>query len=86
MKIVGCDFHPRWQQIAVFDAETGEISEHKLMNGDGEAARFYRCQSKRCSRTARKRAPEFVLDNAFFLIEGYPAMNGLQTSSGWRRG
>lgn len=42
MKIVGCDFHPRWQQIAVFDAETGEISERKLINGDGEAERFYR--------------------------------------------
>ena len=42
MKIVGCDFHPRWQQIAVFDVETGEISEHKLVNGEGEAERFYR--------------------------------------------
>jgi transposase len=42
MKIVGCDFHPRWQQIAVFDVETGEINEQKLMNGDGEAERFYR--------------------------------------------
>lgn len=42
MKIVGCDFHPRWQQVAVFDAETGEIAEHKLLNGDGEAERFYR--------------------------------------------
>lgn len=41
MKIVGCDFHPRWQQIAVFDRETGEVSEHKLLNGDGEAERFY---------------------------------------------
>ncbi len=36
MKIVGCDFHPRWQQIAVFDVETGEISEHNL----GEVSRF----------------------------------------------
>jgi transposase len=42
MKIVGCDFHPKWQQIAVFYAETGEINEHKLTNGDGEAERFYR--------------------------------------------
>lgn len=41
MKIVGCDYHPRWQQIAVFDTETGEINEHKLEN-DGEAERFYR--------------------------------------------
>jgi transposase len=42
MKIVGCDFHPQWQQIAVFDTETGEISEHKLMNNDGQAERYYR--------------------------------------------
>jgi transposase len=42
MKIVGCDFHPRWQQVAVFDAETGELTERKLVNGDGEAERFYR--------------------------------------------
>jgi transposase len=41
MKIVGCDYHPRWQQIAVFDTETGEIKEQKLVNGDGEAERFY---------------------------------------------
>ncbi len=42
MKIIGCDFHPSFQQIAVFDTETGEISEHKLVNGNGEAERFYR--------------------------------------------
>jgi len=42
MMIVGCDFHPKWQQVAVFDAETGEIGEHRLMNGDGEAERFFR--------------------------------------------
>ncbi len=42
MKIVGCDFHPGWQQIAVFDPESGELTEGKLSNGDGEAERFYR--------------------------------------------
>ena len=42
MKIVGCDFHPAWQQVAVFDPETGEITELKLLHGDGEAERFYR--------------------------------------------
>jgi transposase len=42
MKIIGCDFHPSFQQIAVFDTETGEITEHKLVNGNGEAERFYR--------------------------------------------
>ena len=39
--IVGCDFHLRWQQVGVFDADSGEISEHRLLNGDGEAERFY---------------------------------------------
>jgi transposase len=42
MKIVGCDFHPSWQQVAVFDSETGEVEERKLLHGDGEAERFYR--------------------------------------------
>lgn len=42
MIIVGCDFYPKWQQVAVIDAETGEIGEHKLMNGDGQAEQFYR--------------------------------------------
>jgi hypothetical protein len=30
MTIVGCDFHPGWQQVAVFDEATGEIQELKL--------------------------------------------------------
>jgi transposase len=42
MLIVGCDYHPRWQQVAWFDTETGEIGEQKLVNGDGEAERWYR--------------------------------------------
>jgi transposase len=41
MLIVGCDYHPRWQQVAWFDTETGEIGEQKLMNGNGEAERWY---------------------------------------------
>ena len=42
MVIVGCDFHPKWQQVAIFDAATGEIVERKLVNGNGEAEQFYR--------------------------------------------
>jgi transposase len=42
MKIVGCDFHPSYQQVAVFDTLTGEVQEFKLVHGDGEAERFYR--------------------------------------------
>ena len=39
MTIVGCDFHPSWQQVAVFDSETGEIRELKLENGNGGRSR-----------------------------------------------
>lgn len=42
MLIVGCDFHPSWQQVAVFDPGTGEIAACRLVNGTGEAERFYR--------------------------------------------
>ncbi len=42
MTIVGCDFHPGWQQIAALDLESGEVKELKLSNGNGEAERFYR--------------------------------------------
>lgn len=37
MKIAGCDFRPRWQQIAVFERETEEITDHKLRNSDGHS-------------------------------------------------
>jgi hypothetical protein len=42
MIIVGCDFHPGWQQVAVFDSAIGEIREEKLENSNGEAERLYR--------------------------------------------
>jgi len=42
MLIVGCDFHPSWQQVAWVDTETGESGEQKLVNGNGEAERWYR--------------------------------------------
>ena len=42
MMIIGCDFHPSWQQIAWLDTETGETGERKLVHADGDAERFYR--------------------------------------------
>lgn len=42
MVIIGCDFHPSWQQVAWLDTETGETGKCRLVNGDGEAERFYR--------------------------------------------
>jgi transposase len=42
MQIVGCDFHPSFQQVAILDISTGEVRELRLMHGSGEAERFYR--------------------------------------------
>jgi hypothetical protein len=37
MLIIGCDFHPRYQQIAMMDTETGELVERRLEHENGEA-------------------------------------------------
>ena len=42
MMIIGCDFHPSWQQVCWLDSETGETGERKLVHAEGEAERFYR--------------------------------------------
>jgi transposase len=42
MVIVGCDFHPGWEQVAWLDTETGETGEEKLSHLEGKAATFYR--------------------------------------------
>ena len=43
MKIIGCDFHPSYQQIAMLDQGTGEFTEMRLSHqAQGEEARkFY---------------------------------------------
>ena len=41
MKIVGCDLHTRYQQIALVDQETGEFIERRLEHESGEARAFY---------------------------------------------
>jgi transposase len=41
MLIIGCDFHTRFQQIAMIDSTTGELLERRLEHGTGEAERFY---------------------------------------------
>ena len=41
MIILGCDFHPSYQQIAMLDTETGVTTDHKLTHAGGEAERFY---------------------------------------------
>jgi transposase len=42
MLIIGCDYHPSWQQICWMETTTGETGEQRLEHGAGEAERFYR--------------------------------------------
>jgi transposase len=42
MIIVGCDYHPSFQQIAWVDTESGECGEQRLVHSEGEAEKFYR--------------------------------------------
>src|SRR5256886_14647918 len=44
MLIIGCDFHPGFQQVAIFDNRTGEIQERRLLHRE-EAEQFYRSLS-----------------------------------------
>lgn len=41
MFMIGCDFHTRFQQIAMMDPLTGEIVERRLDHESGEARKFY---------------------------------------------
>ncbi len=40
MLIIGCDFHPGFQQVAIFDQETGEVSTRRLEHPE-QAREFY---------------------------------------------
>jgi transposase len=41
MIIIGCDYHPGFQQIAFVDTETGDYGERRLEHSEG-AEEFYR--------------------------------------------
>jgi transposase len=41
MTLVGCDLHARKQQVAVLDAETGEVQEVELSHQGKDVERFY---------------------------------------------
>jgi hypothetical protein len=49
MLIIGCDYHPGFQQIAYVDTETGEYQERRLKHPE-EAEKFYRALRNKASR------------------------------------
>ena len=48
MKMVGCDVHTRYQQIAMLERETGELVERRLEHESGEARRSIPAVVDRC--------------------------------------
>ena len=65
MLIIGCDFHPSFEQIAFCDTITGECGQRRLEHG-GEAEAFYRslqgaatpnCCSTCCSSSVSRGSP-----------------------------
>jgi len=41
MVLIGCDFHPSWQQVCWLDLETGETENRKLVHEPGAVEKFY---------------------------------------------
>jgi transposase len=58
MMIIGCDFHPRFQQIAFLDGETGEYGDLRLSHVE-EAERFYRSLAGRRVRIGAEATGNF---------------------------
>jgi len=58
MMIIGCDFHPRFQQIAFVDQESGEYGERRL-NHPEEAEQFYRSLAGRQVRIGAEATGNF---------------------------
>lgn len=42
MVLIGCDFHPSWQQVSWLDRKTGEAGDQKLVHEPGAVDKFYR--------------------------------------------
>src|SRR5258707_8726263 len=42
MILIGCDFHPSWQQVCWLNMADGETNNQKLVHASGDAEKFYR--------------------------------------------
>ncbi len=69
MIIIGADFHPEFQQIALVDTGTGEFQEKRLGHPE-EAEKFYHALAEwRAPRSARTSSPKKVIDTADVVRE-----------------
>ena len=48
MLIIGCDYHPGFQQIAFVDTDTGELEEKRLVTGKKRSSFIADSRGRRC--------------------------------------
>ena len=73
MLIIGCDFHPGFQQVAIFDNLTGEIQEKRLQRRD--------CAEQLLARLVRLRREELEAERGPVLGEDVLNVHGARTFS-----
>jgi transposase len=70
MMIIGCDFHPRFQQIAFIDQETGEYGERRLSHPE-ESEQFYHSLAGRQVRVGMEATGSYRWFQRLLVSQGY---------------
>jgi len=68
--IIGCDFHPRFQQIALIDQETGEHGKRRLSHRE-EAEQFYCSLADRQVRVGMEATGSYRWFQRLLVSQGY---------------
>jgi transposase len=75
MMIIGCDFHPRFQQVAFVDQQTGEYGERRLLHR-GEAELFYRALAGRGVRVGMEATGSYHWFRRLLSEQGHELLLG----------
>jgi hypothetical protein len=79
MKIVGCDLHTRYQQVAMLDEETGELVERRLEHESGEARAFYTELGRLAQVSAGQSIDRVLVFVCTLRSGGAPGLAGFET-------
>ena len=75
MMIIGCDFHPRFQQVAFVDRVSGEYGERRLQHR-GEAEEFYRRLAGQQVRIGMEATGNYGWFRRLLQAQGYELLMG----------
>ena len=83
MLIIGCDFHPSFQQVAIFDNRTGEIQQTRLQHRE-EAEQFYRSLAGQPVRVGMEACGHYPWFERLLAEMGFELWLGMRPRSGPR--